>query len=94
MAKKSENKVSILQTLHDDYGLLAQEQDPAKVIDVLRRLADGIEKKQIGILGFTYGFTTHIEDFPRAVIDLDFIEHVLITEKRADAPKAPKKEAK
>lgn len=86
MAKKNKETQSILQGIHDDYGLLAQEQDPKKVTDTLRRLADGIESGEIGILGFTYGFTAHVEQFPRAVIDLDFIEHKLIDAKRAEAP--------
>lgn len=79
---------SILQAIHDDYGLLAQEQDPKKVADVMRRLAEGIENGDIGLLGFTYGFTAHIEaGFPRAVIDLDFQENKVIDARRADAPK-------
>jgi len=89
MAKKQPQ--SILQSIHDDYGLLAQEQDPKKVADVMRRLADGVENGEIGLLGFTYGFTTHVEDFPRAVIDLDFMEHKLIQERREQAPKKPEK---
>lgn len=89
MAKKTTNKpVSILQSIHDDYGLMAQEQDPKKVMDTLRRLADGIEKGEIGLLGFTYGFTNTAGDLPRAVIDLDFMEHKLMKERRADAPEA------
>ncbi len=86
MAKKTNQPEPVLQKLFDDYGLLAQEQDPAKVTDALRRLADGIENGDIHLLGFTFGFTAHVEDFPRAVIDLDFMEKKLIDAKRETAP--------
>lgn len=85
MAKKQ--PTSVLETLHKDYGLLAEEQDPAKITDVLRRIADGIENGQIMPLGFTYGFTAHVEGgAPRAVIDVDFTELKVIEDRRADAP--------
>lgn len=84
--KKTDNTQSVLQAIHEDYGLLGQEQDPKKVVAVMRRLADGIESGDIGLLGFTYGFTAHVDSFPRAVIDLDFIENKLIDAKRAEAP--------
>jgi hypothetical protein len=85
MAKKQTK--SILQGLYDDYGLLPQEQDPKKVADIVRRLADGMESGEVGLLGFTFGFTAHVDSLPRAVIDLDFIENKLIQDKRATAPK-------
>lgn len=83
---------SVLETLHEDYGLLAEEQDPAKITDVLRRIADGIEKGEIAPLGFTYGFTAHVEGTggaPRAVIDVDFIETKVIEDRRAEVPEKP-----
>lgn len=86
MAKKNKDAESVLQSIHDDYGLLAQEQDPKKVADVLRRLADGMENGDVGLLGFTYGFTNHVQGFPRAVIDLDFQENKVIDARRAEAP--------
>lgn len=83
----ADKTTSVLQGLFDDYGLLAQEQDPKKVTDCLRRLADGVEKGDLGLLGFTFGFTAHTgEDLPRAVVDIDFVEHKLIQEKRNTAP--------
>jgi len=89
MAKKQPETKSVLTDLFNDYGLLAQEQDPAKVTDCLRRLADGIENGDIGLLGFTFGFTAHVDDFPRAVVDLDFMERKLIDKKRETAPANP-----
>jgi len=86
MAKKQPQ--SVLQSIHDDYGLMAQEQDPKKVADTLDRLSAGIKSGEIGILGFTYGFTNTVGDLPRAVIDLDFMEHKVIQDRRADAPEA------
>ena len=89
MAKKSkkpaENK-SVLDSIYQDYGLLAQEQDPKKVADIMHRLADGVLTGDISLLGFTFGFTAHVDQFPRAVIDLDFMENKLIDAKRAEAP--------
>jgi len=84
-AKNVEEK-SILDGIYQDYGLLGQEQDPKKVADIMRRLADGVENGEIGLLGFTFGFTVSVDQFPRAVVDLDFMEHKLIDAKRASAP--------
>jgi len=95
MAKdqKTTEEKSVLDSIYQDYGLLAQEQDPVKVMDILRRLADGIENGDLGLLGFTFGFTSEAEAFPRAVIDLDFMEHKLIAARRETAPEGPEKEA-
>lgn len=87
MAKKNKDAESVLQGLYDDYGLLAQEQDPKKVAAIMHRLADSVESGDVSLLGFTFGFTVHVEaGFPRAVIDLDFQENKVIDARRATAP--------
>lgn len=84
---------SVLEELHKDYGLLPEEQDPAKITAALRGIADGIENGSIMPLGFTFGFTAHVEGgAPRAVIDVDFIETKLIEDRREDAPEKPEAE--
>lgn len=94
MAKKEAPVTSVLDGIYQDYGLLAQEQDPKKVADVLRRLADGIENTgDVKLLGFTFGFTNETDAYPRAVIDVDFMETKLISSRRENAPEAKKKEA-
>lgn len=85
---------SVLDSIYQDYGLLAQEQSPTKVATILRRLADGMENTgDIQLLGFTFGFTNEADAYPRAVIDIDFMEKKLISDLRDTAPEAPKKEA-
>lgn len=84
---------SVLDSIYQDYGLLAQEQNPKKVADILRRIADGIENTgDIQLLGFTFGFTNEADAYPRAVIDIDFMEKKLISYLRDTAPEAPEKE--
>lgn len=94
MAKdqKTTEEKSVLDSIYQDYGLLAQEQDPKKVADVMRRLADGVENGEVGLLGFTFGFTNEAGQLPRAVVDLDFTEHKLIAARRESAPEAPEKD--
>lgn len=85
MVKKSSKKVeSILQNIHNDYGKLPQEFDPKKVVDTLRRLADGVEKGEVQTLAFTYGFTSAAGEFPHAIVDFDFVEHKLIEARREE----------
>lgn len=96
MAKdqKTTEEKSVLDSIYQDYGLLAQEQDPKKVAEVLRRLADGMENGPVELLGFTFGFTNEAGTLPRAVIDVDFVEHKLIADRRETAPEAPEKGGK